>query len=84
MAEEKDGLLEFMTPKQLAEYWVNRRRMAWASLFGIFAILGLDAKGIKLEMADTVGWIFATVIIAYFAGNAIVEGLEKLALFKKK
>ena len=77
MSENKK-IIDYMDAKTLSIFWVQRRRITWASFFGIWVILGLEAFGIKLDHGDTFIWGFIVVVLAYFIGNAVTDIAKKV------
>lgn len=60
-------------------WWYHRRVMAYASLLGLYVILGQILLGtIKPEvvpLAQTLAWVFSANLLYYYGGNA-VEALK--------
>lgn len=61
------------------QWWFHRRVMAYASLLGLYVILGQILLGtIKAEvvpLAQTLAWVFSANLLYYYGGNA-VEALK--------
>lgn len=66
-------ILDKMTPKDLAMYWVQRRRLTWASMTALILITLLGAAGIEVLLGKELAWIFASIIFIYFLGNGVME-----------
>lgn len=61
------------------KYWFYRRSIALVSLacliITLVAALGDLVKPAQVELVQTLSWVFAALIAAYFGNNAI-EGLK--------
>jgi len=64
-------------------WWTNRRRLAYLSMLGLFALIGATAVMPPEQITaaspvlTAVGWMFGLVLCAY-VGAATVEAITKL------
>lgn len=73
--------VELDRPPYLSRWWRNRRIMAyWAmvalSIVGYRALFG-EIPPSNAELLQTLCWVFAFVVGAYFGGNAVVDFFSK-------
>ena len=62
------------------QWWFHRRMMAYASLLGLYIILGqILLGGISADivpLTQTLAWVFSANLLYYYGGNA-VEAVRK-------
>jgi len=57
------------------QWWFHRRMMAYASLLGLYVILGQIIIGSIsadiVPLAQTLAWVFSANLLYYYCGNAV-------------
>jgi len=71
-------LIDYMDSETMSRFWAQRRRIAWSSFTGIWVVLSLEAASINIDHGDTFIWAFVTIVLAYFAGNAVSDISNKI------
>lgn len=76
---DNDRLGEHPDPER---HWKNRRRMAWVSLVGVFAMGALAAMGIapaeSAPILQTVTWALISVVAVYSGGASVVDSVARM------
>lgn len=57
------------------KWWLHRRIMAYASLLGLYTILGQIFLGTIephiVPLVQTLAWVFSANLLYYYGGNAV-------------
>jgi hypothetical protein len=75
-------------PPDTALWWKNRRRMAYASMSGLFILIGTgglapaDQIAAALPLFQTIAYVFGAVILFYVTA-ATIEDVVKLNNWKQ-
>lgn len=67
-------------PPRPKDYWIHRRRMAWASFAGVVAIAVAIIAGLQISHSDLLSdvlWILGINIFIWSGGSSLVDIASK-------